>query len=191
VTDDKFTIRDASDSTANFKIDTVNISTATTRTWTAPDSDDTFVGTTSTQTLSQKTLTAPVINGAITGDTIATQAEQETGSAVDNIVSSGRQHYHPSASKGWIKGDMAGGVEASYNVTSISDVGVGRPIVNWATDFSSTEYSVIAITKTGSAYYTHIADGNFNAGQTEINIRNTSGTLVDGTSFMAQAFGDQ
>jgi len=43
---------------------------------------------TTAQALSTKTLTAPVINGAITGDAIATGATIDTGTANDDIVTS-------------------------------------------------------------------------------------------------------
>lgn len=41
---------------------------------------------TGTQTLTEKTLTAPVINGAVSGDSLATQAEAEAGANNDQIM---------------------------------------------------------------------------------------------------------
>lgn len=77
----------------------------------------------------------------------ATQAEQETGTATDRIVTPGRQHYHPSAAKGWVKFDGTGtiAIDTSYNVASLTDNGVGDYSVNWDTDFSSADYAAIAI----------------------------------------------
>jgi len=71
----------------------------------------------------------------------ATQAEQEAASSTTVFTTPGRQQYHPSANKWWAKWE--GGsttLEASYNVTSVSDDGTGDSTVTIATDFSSTEW---------------------------------------------------
>ena len=75
---------------------------------------------------------------------VATQAEQETGTDVTAAVTPGRQHYHPSAAKGWVKfnGDGTVAIGASYNTTSVADTDVGDYTITWATDFSSIEYAV-------------------------------------------------
>lgn len=74
----------------------------------------------------------------------ATQAEQETATAVDKIVTPGRQHFHPSAAKFWAYVTVSGGTPtlvASYNVTSITDSGVGVLTVTIAADFSSANWA--------------------------------------------------
>lgn len=71
---------------------------------------------------------------------IATQAEQETGTDLTRIVTPGRQHFHPSASKFWAKAGIAGTASVSYNLTSITDGGVGLMTANIATDFSSANW---------------------------------------------------
>jgi hypothetical protein len=73
----------------------------------------------------------------------ATQAEQETGSATDKIVTPGRQQFHQSAAKVWVKFDLAGTVNASYNVDSVTDTGAGDWTVVITTDFSSVDYAII------------------------------------------------
>lgn len=57
-------IQDSVDLTKQWALELGAISTATTRTWSMPDSSDTFVGLTSTQTLTNKTLTSPSITSA-------------------------------------------------------------------------------------------------------------------------------
>lgn len=52
---------DNGDATKKFQLQLSGLSTATTRTWTVPDSSDTFVGLAATQTLTNKTLTSPTI----------------------------------------------------------------------------------------------------------------------------------
>lgn len=89
---------------------------------------------------------------------VATQAEQETGSSTITVVTPGRQHFHPSAAKGWLSAycnatvynvtgtsGTSGAPPASYNVTSIADAGTGGITVNWDTNFSGTEYVVLGM----------------------------------------------
>jgi hypothetical protein len=87
----------------------------------------------------------------------ATQAEQETATAVDKIVTPGRQQFHPSAAKVWVQFNPSGGLGASYNVTSVTDNSVGNWTVVIATDFSSNSFVGLAIggyeAATGSLIY--------------------------------------
>lgn len=73
----------------------------------------------------------------------ATQAEQEAGSSTTVGTTPGRQHHHPSALKFWCALKQTGTqtVLASYNVTSITDGGVGYTTVTIATDFSSANWA--------------------------------------------------
>lgn len=52
---------DATDTTKQVGFAVSGLTTATTRTWTFPDADGTFVGLTNTQTLTNKTLTSPTL----------------------------------------------------------------------------------------------------------------------------------
>lgn len=72
---------------------------------------------------------------------IAIQSEQETATDVVRAVTPGRQHFHPSAAKFWVKWTAnSTTILASYNVASIADTAVGDADVTIATDFSSAEY---------------------------------------------------
>ena len=73
----------------------------------------------------------------------ATQAEQETGTAADRIVTPAVQQFHPSAAKAWVKFDVAGTINASQNVSSVTDTGTGDWTVNLTTAFSSVDYAVV------------------------------------------------
>lgn len=144
---------------------------------------DTFVGSDGTDTLSVAA---------------ATQAEQETGSATNKPVTSGRQHYHQSAVKGWVKSNFDASADASYNVSSVTDIGTGQIGVNWDTDFSSGDYAVVATAKidpagsTASTIIAQIRDTGFAAGVSRIDsIRVSDGTSVDATELMVAALGDQ
>lgn len=74
--------------------------------------------------------------------TAATQAQQETGSSTSVMVTPGRQHYHDSAAKAWVNFTGTGTVtiNASYNVTSITDSGTGTYVVNITNALSSGSY---------------------------------------------------
>jgi hypothetical protein len=89
------------------------------------------------------TSTGVAITGGITGDVVAVQSEMETATAVDAIVSPGRQHFHPSAAKFWCQASISGTAITSYNVTSVTDTAVGKVTVNIATDFSSADFCAV------------------------------------------------
>ena len=63
---------------------------------------------------------------------------------VSYTAADGSRRYDPGAAKAWIKCDAAGAIQASYNVTSITDNGPGDVTVTIATDFTSADYAVLA-----------------------------------------------
>lgn len=76
--------------------------------------------------------------------TAATQSDQETATSTSTAVTPGRQQYHPSAAKAWQEFAWSGGVPtggSSYNVTSMTDNGVGNVTFNFTVSFSSTSYT--------------------------------------------------
>lgn len=78
IKDTLFRIEDDGDSSKKLAFQLSSVSTATTRTWTFPDSTDTFVGLTSTQTLTNKTLTTPVITSISNSGTITVPTGTDT-----------------------------------------------------------------------------------------------------------------
>lgn len=77
------------------------------------------------------------------GSNLATQADQETGSSTSKIVSPGRQQYHASAAKAWViyTSVTTTAIGTSYNVSSLTDGGVGITTINFTTAFSSASYA--------------------------------------------------
>lgn len=72
----------------------------------------------------------------------ATQANQEA-EAAGKVVTSDVQHFGPSAIKAWAYVTVSAGtptIQASYNITSITDAGVGLITFTIATDFSSVNW---------------------------------------------------
>jgi len=97
------------------------------------------------------TTTGQVVGATAGGTMIATQAEQETGTATDKLVTSGRQHFHPGAAKAWAKFAADGTVAASYNITGVVKDSVGDWTVTIANDFSSADYVVLLSVIDGDA----------------------------------------
>lgn len=77
--------------------------------------------------------------------TAAVKADQTTGTSTAVAVVPGVQQFHASASKAWVSFNGTGTVAilGSYNVTSITDNGVGNYTINFTTSFSSTTYAAV------------------------------------------------
>lgn len=124
---------------------------------------------------------------------IAVQSEMEAGSSTTLAVVAGRQHFHPSAAKGWVSFAITGTVSASYNVTSVTDSGNGFWTINWDTDFSSSSYCCVAVNRnsTSSGAWT-VQTNSQAAGSIVIQNINASGNRDDGNvdRLFAAAFGD-
>lgn len=143
--DADFRIVDNADQSKKLAFQVSGVAANTTRTWTVPNADDTFVGT-------SRTLTAA---GLVTGGgdlsanrtftvTAATAADQETGTSTAVAVVPGVQHRHLSAAKLHVSWDNAGSIVTSYNVTSVTDTGAGDWTPNFTTNFSSAFYVAVA-----------------------------------------------
>jgi hypothetical protein len=118
----------------------------------------------------------------------ASQAEQEAGATTAAFVTPGRQQFHPSAAKVWLKCDPAGAIQASYNVTSITDAGTGIVVVTIGTDFSSDEYVILGSTLGNNTY---LNVGAANAGAFSATSLNAAGVAADPVSYNFACFGDQ
>ena len=128
----------------------------------------------------------------------ATQTEMETASVTNVYSSPGRQKFHPGHPKGWVMANFDGTSDASYNVTSVGDSGVGLMDITWNIDFSAAAYvplvSVKAPTTPSAAttYVGMIENTNFLVGQTRFTfVRMSDFTLVDVTDAMIMVSGDQ
>jgi hypothetical protein len=140
----------------------------------------------------QKRDTVQGILDLVTLRVAASQAEMEAASSTSVFVSPGRQKYHPGHPKAWVKANVTGGIIVSYNVTSVTDTGTGRVTVNWATNFSGSNYVVVATTQGTGARLAVVAGANPPAaGTTEIDSYNAAGTLADPSVYHVVALGDQ
>lgn len=133
------------------------------------------------------------------GLSAATQAEMEAASSTTVAVTPGRQQYHPSAAKFWVKFNGTGtpAINASYNFTSITDNGTGYYTLNIGTDFSSGSYCVVAssakLSGASSSATIMMASplGAFNAGDFGLITSNLDGTLSDSDANFVTGYGDQ
>ena len=128
----------------------------------------------------------------------ASQADQETGTSTTTVVTPGRQKFHPCASKAWVNIVVAGGapsVAIGYNVTSISDGGVGIFTANFTTSFSSADYACSATGRATSAENQHVDVSNATAptaSALQVKCWNASaGSAVDLPNVYIICFGDQ
>ncbi len=142
-----------------------------TRTYTLPDNDFTFV--------------QP-----------ATQAEMETGSSTTTAVSPGRTQFHPGVAKMWAYISVSGGtpsLDASYNVTSITDTSAGNVTVTIATDFSSANYCAVAqaVTAGGAAHMASVKTGQAAGSLVVRTALSSTGADTDNINLAVVAFGDQ
>jgi hypothetical protein len=133
---------------------------------------------------------------ALTQSSIASQATMETGTSTTEVVCPGRQHNHASASKCWAKVTYSGGTPsavASYNVSSLTDTGVGQCTVNIGTDFSSANYAAVASVNGTTADLCRISSmvaGSYLVTVVNEDLVGFAETATD-ESFSTMAFGDQ
>jgi hypothetical protein len=136
---------------------------------------------------------------ASSGLSAASQAEMETASSTTVAVTPGRQQYHPSAAKFWIKFNGTGtpAINASYNFTSITDSGTGYYELYIATDFSSGNYCVVAsstkLSGASSDATIMMASpvGAYSAGNFGLITATLAGTLSDSDGNFVVGYGDQ
>lgn len=126
---------------------------------------------------------------------LTTQALQEAASSNVVAVTPGRQQYHPSAAKFFLKCNVAGSINVSYNVTSISDVGTGSVGVSFTTAFSTADYAILATVMGNTAgQNAQVTNAGQNAGSIANVLCFTAGapaTAADPTSYYVAGFGDQ
>lgn len=132
------------------------------------------------------------------GSTAATQTDQETATSTTTFVCPGRQQYHPSSCKAWAKINevTTTTILASYNVTSITDHGVGDTTITFTTAFSSANYGVslggVSATAGGRDGYCYVNFGGQAAGSVRVitGVVNAYFTL-DLPAIFISCFGDQ
>ena len=131
----------------------------------------------------------------------ATQAEMEAASSNTVAATPLNTKYSPGVAKAWLKANGAGTtINASHNITSITDTGAGQLTVTIATDFSSANYTVSATAQTSGNDPSTIgalataaaqAAGSVELRTYQIRYLNPPSDLFDPESYYMACFGDQ
>lgn len=140
--------------------------------------------------------------GAVAAE--ASQAEMESPTGSTQLVTPRRLNNHPGTAKGWIYFNGTGtiAINASHNVTSITDNGSGDYTVTWDTDFSSANYCVVSHAGRDTTYGVSVACGQQTAtglAAGSYRFRTARGTGIAGVpmayddvaDIFIAAFGDQ
>lgn len=121
---------------------------------------------------------------------VATQTEMEATVSNTLAASPGNVNWHPGVAKAWAKADTAGGLSAGHNIGGVTDTATGRVTIGWDTDFSISDYSVVATIFTTTNLFANIHTQNTLA--VVIESRNSgTGNLTDPAQYFVAAFGDQ
>lgn len=153
-----------------------------------------------------QTLASPTLNGAVSGTSIATQAEMETGTSTSKLATPGRMQYHSGVAKAWVcfNGTGTPAPLANYNCSSITDNGTGDYTALWDTDMSSANYAVAGMAKLDSTNPATYGGANMTVeisrasattqaatGVRVITFSGRSGAVADPELVELIAFGDQ
>ena len=136
---------------------------------------------------------------------LATQADMESATSLLLAVTPGRSHFHPGVAKFvcFTTGTTTPVMKTppSYNMTSITDTGVGRLTVTIANDFSSVDWACQAtcvgisttLTAIALANTVYIRFATMAAGTVEVNVRDATATtnaLADPSGYAVCGWGD-
>lgn len=125
---------------------------------------------------------------SVTGTLTATdyiQPGSMSGTPAANVL------YRDQIVKGWVVFAADATVNASANVTGVSKTVAGDWTITWDRDFVGTNYVVIAVAQSNSAYFVHVADASFAAGTSRVICRDAAGSTVDPTRVHVMAIGAQ
>ena len=110
----------------------------------------------------------------------ANQAALEAQTNEDTYAPPDLMHHHPGMVKAWCKWDIAVTVNASHNVSSVTDSATGLWTINWNTDFSSVNYAVACSWRDDNDKVEfQCSGGSSAAGTYEFKLVNGGGSLVD------------
>ena len=89
---------------------------------------------------------------ALYGQTAATKAQMEAGSSAQVQVTPAVAQSHPSAAKFWVSWSTSTTtLTANYNITSVTNLGVGDEVVTFNNDFANTAYVAVATANTSNS----------------------------------------
>jgi len=137
------------------------------------------------------TLTSSVSAASIAGSMVATQAQMETASATDLVVTPGRQHHHPGMAKAWGIINSSATVQSSYGISSATKGGTGNFTFNFSTSFSATDsYVVFATAQIAAGGDLYCCVLTKTTSSCQVTVSDAAGIRVDPNRLMIVAFGD-
>ena len=97
----------------------------------------------------------------------------------------------PAMAKAWVRFNGSGtvGVMAGYNVSSVTDLGTGQYRVNYTTNLSSDNYSVVVSTS-GASYSYNSRPNDLTTSNCAIDVSNGSSAYRDDGRVYAVIFGN-
>lgn len=135
---------------------------------------------------------------AVAVNAVATQAEMEAASSTTAVVTPGRAKYHPGMAKAWVTFDGTSGSigagSAAYNVSSITDNGLGDYTVNFTTAFSSANYAVMIFARAADVPVGMLVDTTLTKATGSVRFtcnRRDNGVAIDPSEVSVVVFGDQ
>ena len=123
------------------------------------------------------------------GPAQATQAAIEAETNEDTYAPPNLMKHSPGVAKVWCKANSDGNIEGSYNMTSVTDIAIGKITFTIATDFSSTDY--VANVNLRSLFILTPHEVGRGAGSMNWECNNDSGVLTDPVAWMMTAVGPQ
>jgi len=119
--------------------------------------------------------TGEVITAGTTGDGFAVTGaliiEAAPATPVANTL------YKDNIVKAWVRFDIFGSIDDDYNVSSITDTGVGDFTVNWDLDFANTNYATVATPFHAAAAMATVS--TIAVGSQQVLIWDSAGNAVD------------
>lgn len=159
--------------------------------------EDNMASNSATQLATQQSIKAYIDNEvAGAGVSQATQSAIEAETNEDTYIPPDLIKHSPGVAKAWVDYDhVAVGIQASYNVSSVTDNSTGILTVNFSTNFSAANYAVVVTGEEDSsgnnARITQVQNGGKAVGSCVIENRDAAGSLRDFPGVHVVFFGDQ
>lgn len=164
----------------------------------AATTNTTNIATNTTNIATNTTAIAALNAGPLVSGAVAVQSDQETATSTTLAVTPGRQQFHPSAPKAWVKftGTSTPGaavITASYNVASVTRTAtLGVYTVAFTTAFSSANYACSVTQIVGSTNgWGQVQSGGMAAGSVQVAFITAPVASFDPGSGMVICLGDQ
>jgi hypothetical protein len=128
--------------------------------------------------------------GPLVSGSVAAQSDQETATSTTLAVTPGRQQFHPSAAKAWVRFTQSAGTytqQAAYNIASFSKTSTGLVVVNLTTAFSSANFAVVG----SSSGVTFVSLAINSVSQVTVNLLRSSTEASTDANFSLVFYGDQ